>query len=79
MPQSIVRNFTDPDAFHAAIEDTHAEGIITERGDFRAELTGIRLPQLSLQRGKESLARVASSAVDPRLFGFVFLTGPGAP
>ena len=36
---STVRTFTDPDAYHAAIRHTHAEGIVTGRGQFRAELT----------------------------------------
>ena len=39
MPSSTVRTFTDPDAYHAAIRHTHAEGIVTGRGQFRAELT----------------------------------------
>jgi hypothetical protein len=39
MPSSTVRTFTDPDAFQAAIRHSHAEGIITGRDQFRAELT----------------------------------------
>jgi hypothetical protein len=38
MPSSTVHTFTDPDAYHAAIRDAHAEGIVTERGTFGAEL-----------------------------------------
>ena len=43
MPSSTIRTFTDPDAFHEAIRDAHAEGIVTGRGTFGAELTRIRL------------------------------------
>ena len=32
MPASLVRTFTDPDAYHAAIRDTQADGVITGRG-----------------------------------------------
>ena len=76
MPSSTVRTFTDPDAYHTAIRDTQAEGIVTERGNFRVELTNIRLDRLSLQRSEESLPRTAYSAVDPKLFGIVFVTSP---
>jgi AraC-like DNA-binding protein len=74
-----VRSFADPDAYHAAIRDAHVEGVITGRGDFRAELTRIRLDRLSLQRSAESLARIAYSAIDPKVAGIVFPTAPGPP
>jgi hypothetical protein len=45
---STVSTFTDPDAYHAAIRHTHAEGIVTGRGQFRAELTLVRLDRVSL-------------------------------
>jgi hypothetical protein len=54
MPASSVLTFNDPDAYHAAIRDAHTEGIITGRGDFRAESTRIELDRVSLQRGEES-------------------------
>ena len=76
MASSAVHTFTDPDAYHAAIRDTHAEGIITGRGDFRAELTAVRLDRLSLQRIEETIPRIAYSAIDPQVFGVVFPTGP---
>jgi AraC-like DNA-binding protein len=79
MPSSTVHTFTDPDAYHAAIRDAHAEGIVTERGTFGAELTRIRLDRLSLHRSNETLPRVAYSAVDPKLFLIVFTSSPGPP
>jgi AraC-like DNA-binding protein len=74
MLSSAVRTFTDPDAFHAARQ---AEGIVTERGNFRAELTNIRLDRLSLLRSVESLSRTAYSVDDPEHFVIVFATYPG--
>ncbi len=76
MPDSAVRTFTDPDIYHAAIRDAHAEGIVTGRGNFRAESTVVRLDRLSLQRSKETLPRTVYSAVDPKVFGLVFATYP---
>jgi hypothetical protein len=76
MPSSAVRRFTDPDALHAAIRDAHAEGIVTARGNFRAEFTSVRLDRISLARSEETLPRVSYCAVDPALFGIVFATYP---
>ena len=77
MPSSTVRTFTDPDAYHAAIRHTHAEGIVTGRGQFRAELTLVRLDRVSLHRSEEALPyltlpRLTYSAVDPALFLVAF-------
>jgi AraC-like DNA-binding protein len=77
MPDSAVRTFTDPDAYHAAIRYTHAEDVVTGRGKFRAESTTIRLDRLSLRRSEENLARTAYSAIDAKMFGIVFGTYPG--
>jgi AraC-like DNA-binding protein len=77
MPAVTVRTFTDPDAYHAAIRDACAEGIITGRGNFRAEWTGIRLDRVSVQHSVESLARIAYSAIDPSVAGICFPTEPG--
>ena len=76
MPDSAVVTFTDPDAYHAAIRDAHAEGVITGRGNFRAESTAIWLDRLSLQRSKETLPRAVYSAIDPKMFGIVFAISP---
>jgi hypothetical protein len=72
VPSSTVSTFTDPDAYHAAIRHTHAEGIVTGRGQFRAELTLVRLNRVSLHRGEEALPRLTYSAVDPALFLIAF-------
>jgi AraC-like DNA-binding protein len=59
MPDSAVMTFTDPDAYHANIRRTQVvEGIVTARGEYRAELTRTDLYRLWVQRGDETLARV---------------------
>jgi AraC-like DNA-binding protein len=79
MPSSAVLTFTDPDAFHAALRDVQAQGVITARGTFRAELTRIDLGRLSVHRGEETLPRVANSALDPKFYGTIFATNPTQP
>ncbi len=58
MPDSAVLSFTDPDAFHANLRRPRVEGIVTGRGEYRAELTRIDLHRLWMQHGDESLPRV---------------------
>jgi AraC-like DNA-binding protein len=60
MADSAVVTFTDPDAYHAGFRGLQVEGIVTARGEYRAELTRIDLHRLWMQRGDESLPRVAS-------------------
>ena len=38
--------FTDPDAYHAAIQNAEVQGVVTARGEYRTELTLIRLHRL---------------------------------
>jgi len=59
MPDSAVMTFTDPDAYHANIRRSQVvEGVVTARGEYRAELTRTDLHRLWIQRGDETLARV---------------------
>jgi len=76
MPDSAVLTFTDPDAYHASRHYAHAEGVVTTRGNFRAEFTTIRLDRLSLGRNEETLPRIVYSAIDPKMFGIVFAIYP---
>ena len=58
MPDSDVMTFTDPDAFYANMRRARVEGVVTRRGEYRAESTRIDLHRLWMQRGVESLPRV---------------------
>jgi AraC-like DNA-binding protein len=79
MPDSAVVTFTDLDAYHAALRDVQAQGAVTARGKFHAELTRVDLHRLSVHRGEETLPRVANSAVDPKLYAIIFATNPSQP
>jgi AraC-like DNA-binding protein len=79
MPSSSVAAFTDPHLYQAAIHGAQIEIFPTSRGDFRAELTRIRLDRLWLQRGRESLPRVFVGAVKAGRAAIGFLTGTDQP
>ena len=68
MPDSAVLTFTDPDAYYATIRTAEVKGVVTVRGDYRAELTRIELYQLWMQRGVEGLPRIMNvRRRDPRV------------
>jgi AraC-like DNA-binding protein len=58
MPSSTVRTFTDPDAYFAGIRNLSIDGVVTERGKFRAETTLIDLHRLQMGRFDEDLPRI---------------------
>ena len=74
--RSVHSTFADPDLYQAAIGPAHVEIFVTAKGDFRASLTRIELPRLSLQYGRESLPRVANSIADAERPPIFFLAGP---
>ena len=78
MPDSAVLTFTDPDVYYAAIRNAQVEGVVTTRGNFRAELRRIDLHRLWMLRGEESLARVHSVAIGSRAAIF-FTTDRNSP
>jgi AraC-like DNA-binding protein len=79
MPSSSVAAFTDPQSYQAAIHGAQIEIFPTTRGDFRAELTRIRLDRLWLQRGRESLPRVFVGAIKAGRAAIGFLTNADQP
>src|ERR1700720_3792085 len=79
MPSSAVRTFTDPDAYHAAIQNAEGQGVVTARGEYRTELTLIRLHRLWMQRGAETLPRVMSVEVDGTRSGILLATDRNQP
>ena len=78
MPDSAVLTFTDADVYHAAVRNAQVEGVVTARGDFRAELTRVDLHQLWMLRGEESLARVHNVAIGKRA-AILFATDRNPP
>ena len=74
MPSSAVYSFTEPDAYFASIRTAEVKGVVTARGDYRAEMTRIDLHRLRMQRGAENLPRVMNvRRRDPRVSVF-FMT-----
>jgi AraC-like DNA-binding protein len=58
MPSSAIRTFAEPDMYFAGIRNLQIEGVLTKRGDFRAEATRIDLHRLWMHRFSESLPRI---------------------
>src|SRR5436305_11453866 len=58
MPSSTVRTFADPDAYFGDIRNLSIDGLVTERGKFRAEATLIDLHRLQMGRFDEDLPRI---------------------
>jgi AraC-like DNA-binding protein len=77
MPSSVVRTFSDPDDYAAAIRATKAELTVTGRGQFAAKIVRIDLHRVWMQRFFESLPRVAHSAIMPGRAIISFRTHPG--
>jgi len=79
MSWSAFRTFTDPDAYHAAISAyarSHSDGVITARGNFRADFARIPLDRVLLRHAEETLPRTAHLVLDPRQFLIAFTTDP---
>ncbi len=68
-----VLTFSDPDRYQAAISPAQVELLVTTKGECRAALTGIKLRRLWLQRGRESLPRVANATVKADRLALFFL------
>jgi hypothetical protein len=76
MATSTVFSFTDPHIYQAAVRAADVDVLVTRKGDFRAELTKIDLPQLSMQRGRERLPRVCHVEVRKQRAPIFFLAAP---
>ena len=79
MPSSAVRTFTDPDAYFAGIRNLQIEGLVLQRGEFRAESTHIDLHRLFMYRSEENLPRIMKVTPSGTRAGIVFTTDPGGP
>jgi AraC-like DNA-binding protein len=79
MPSSAVLTFTDPDEYFAAIRNLPIEGLVLQRGGFRAESTHIDLHRLFMYRADENLPRIMKVTPSGTRAGIVFATDPGGP
>lgn len=68
-----VVTFTDPEVYQAAISPAKVDLHVTAAGNYRAALVEIELHRLHLQRGRESLPRIASATVRPDRISLYFL------
>ncbi len=57
---STVARFVDPDEYQAVVRAPGLALYVTERGPFQADLTQIEFDEVWMQRGEDSLARIAN-------------------
>jgi len=76
MPSSATRTFTDPDMCFAGIRNLQIDGVITKRGEFRAESTRIDLHRLWMHRFDESLPRIMRITPSGNRSLILFATDP---
>jgi hypothetical protein len=79
MPSSIVRTFSEPEHYHAAIRARRVQGLVTARGDFHAELTLVSFDRLLMQRARERLPRVLNMVNTPQRVAVIFATTEDIP
>ena len=79
MPSSATRTFTDPDMYFAGIRNLQIDGVITKRGEFRAESTRIDLHRLWMHRFDESLPRIMRITPSGKRSVILFATNPYQP
>src|SRR5271166_3685958 len=77
MLSSAVRNFTDPDAYAAAIRHARFQLTVTERGHFAAEIIRIDLHRLWMQRFSDSLSHITHTDSPGGRAIISFRTQPG--
>src|SRR5580704_8425679 len=71
-----VRSFVDPEQYQTAIRPAHVEILLTEKGEFHAELERVEFPRLWMQRARESLPRIVHATVTSDRPPLFFLTAP---
>ena len=79
MPSSAVRIFTDPEVYFAGIRNLQIDGVLTKRGEFRAETTRIDLHRLWMHRLDESLPRIMRVTPSGKRSLILFATDPYQP
>jgi AraC-like DNA-binding protein len=76
MPSSAVRTFVDPHRYFAGIRNLHIDGVVTKRGEFRAEATRIDLHRLWMHRFDEKLSRIMRITPSGKRALILFATSP---
>jgi AraC-like DNA-binding protein len=79
MVSSTFQTLADPEAFWAAIRAREVRGVVTARGNFRAELAGLDFQRLRMQRFTENLPRVLHISIHRERIGIVFLAHRSQP
>ena len=79
MPLSAIRTFIDPDTYFSGIRNLQIEGVVTKRGEFRAESTRIDLHRLWMHRFDESLPRIMRITPSGKRSVILFATDPHQP
>jgi AraC-like DNA-binding protein len=79
MPSSATRTFTDPQMYFAGIRNLQIDGVITKRGEFRAESTRIDLHRLWIHRIDENLPRIMRITPTGKRSLILFATNPNQP
>jgi AraC-like DNA-binding protein len=79
MPSSAVRTFTEPDAYFAGIRNLQVEGVVMQRGEFRAESTRVDLHRLWMHRFDERLPRIMRITPSGSRVLLLFATDPDQP
>jgi AraC-like DNA-binding protein len=75
MARSSVIRFDDPEFYQAAVHPAQVEILVTAKGNFNAELRRVEFSKLWVQRGHDSLPRIANSATNANRPPIFFLTG----
>jgi AraC-like DNA-binding protein len=65
------RSFNDPDQYQASVRGGDSLYSLLSRGEFRADLTSAEIGRLKLQRGRESLSRLAAWGTPANQIGVV--------
>ena len=79
MPSSATRTFIDPDTYSPGSEICRLTGVVTKRGEFRAESTRIDLHRLWMHRIDESLPRIMRITPSGKRSLILFATDPHQP
>src|SRR5271156_6704999 len=74
MALSTALSFTDPLPYQAAISPADLECLPTKRGQFRAEMTKVRMDRLWIDRFYRNLPTVIAGAMKPGRRVFTFFT-----